>query len=180
MDHHYTQPSRLTLLAYRLLYDPLRRRELRALVASLELTGSERVLDFGSGAGSEADLLATALGRGGRLTCLDVSPSWLAEARRRLRRHANVEFLLGEANEVDLAPETFDVIVANFVLHDVDRAALPGTLGALSRSLRREGRFVVVEPIGSRHALPAGELKALMTLMGLADRSVYRPSDAVP
>ena len=95
--HHYMEPSRLVRAAYRLLYDPLRAGYLRRLVASLELTGMERVLDFGSGAGSEAVYLAQALQRGGRLTCLDVSPTWLAEARRRLRRFTNVEFLLGEA-----------------------------------------------------------------------------------
>ena len=39
-----------------------------------------------------------------------------------------------------------DLIVAHFVLHDVDRAALPATLVALARSLRPGGRFVVVEP----------------------------------
>jgi ubiquinone/menaquinone biosynthesis C-methylase UbiE len=190
MDHHYTQPSRLTLLGYRFVYDPLRGRELRSLVSSLELTGSERVLDFGSGAGAEAELIARALDRGGRLTCLDVSPGWLAEARRRLRRHGNVDFLLGEATDVGLPAAEFDVILANFVLHDVDRAALPATLDGLGRSLRPGGRFVVVEPVGSRHALPAGSLPTLMasaglgevsrtsvqTLLGSAERSVYRKS----
>ncbi len=188
MSHHYTQPSRLTLLGYRFIYDPLRRGELRALVQSLGLAGTEHVLVFGSGAGSEADLLARALARGGRLTCLDVSPTWLAEARRRLRHHDNVEFLLGEATDVALPIGVFDVIVANFVLHDVDREALPVTLGALAASLRADGRFVVVEPVGSRHSLPPGMLPTLMqaagleqvssapvrTIMGSAEQSVYR------
>jgi len=40
----------------------------------------------------------------------------------------------------------YDLFVAHFVLHDVDRAALPATLVALARSLRPGGRFVVVEP----------------------------------
>jgi SAM-dependent methyltransferase len=75
--HHYAEPSSLVRAAYRLLYDPLRAGYLRRLVGSLELTGRERVLDFGSGAGSEAVYLARALQRGGRLTCLDVSPTWL-------------------------------------------------------------------------------------------------------
>jgi hypothetical protein len=36
MAHHYTEPSRLVRLAYRLVYDPLRAGYLRRLVASLE------------------------------------------------------------------------------------------------------------------------------------------------
>ncbi len=145
MPHNYTAPSRLARAGYRLVYDPLRAGYLRRLVASLELTGTECVLDFGSGAGSEAVYLAWAL-IAATLTCLDVSPAWLAEARQRLRRQANVRFLLGEAPALALPDARFDVILAHFVLHDVDRAALPATLAALSRSLRPGGRFVVVEP----------------------------------
>lgn len=181
MDHNYTAPSRLTRAAYRFLYDPLRAGYLRALVASLELDGTERVLDFGSGAGSEASYLARALGRGGRLTCLDVSPTWLAEARHRLRRQANVEFLLGEAPAVGLPDAAFDLILAHFVLHDVDRTALPDVLAALARSLRPDGRFVVVEPVTSNrpwgrgapghHHLSADELRSLMAATGLVERS---------
>ncbi len=186
-SNHYTNPSRLTRAAYRLLYDPLRAGYLRRFVASLGLTGSERVLDFGSGAGSEAVYLARALERGGRLTCLDVSPTWLAEARRRVRQMNNVEFLLGQAPAVGLPAATFDLILAHFALHDVDRAALAGTLGALARSLRPDGRFVVVEPDGStgsgqrlvpsHHRLPADELRSRMVDVGLVEQSreIVRP-----
>ena len=181
VSNHYTAPSRLIRAGYRHLYDPLRAGYLRRLVASLELTGSERVLDFGSGAGSEALFLARALDHGGRLSCLDVSPTWLAQARRRLRRQANVEFLLGEATGVALPASTFDVIVAHFVLHDVDPAALPSVLAALARSLRPRGRFLVVEPdtssgpwrrlVPSHHHLTADELRSRMAAVGLAEQT---------
>jgi ubiquinone/menaquinone biosynthesis C-methylase UbiE len=184
---HYTTPSRLMRAGYRLIYDPLRAGYLRRLVASLGLHGTERVLDFGSGAGSEAIYLARALDRGGRLTCLDVSPAWLAEARDRLRRQANVDFLLGGATEVALPTEGFDLVFAHYVIHDVDRAALPATLAALARSLRAGGRFVVVEPgdaegsgtglVPSHHRLPADELRSMMAQAGLVEqsRTVVRP-----
>jgi SAM-dependent methyltransferase len=85
MRNHYTAPSQLMRAAYRLVYDPLRAGYLRRLVDSFDLAGTERVLDFGSGAGSEAIHLARALQLGGRLTCLDVSPAWLAALVRSLR-----------------------------------------------------------------------------------------------
>ena len=195
MSHNYTEPSRLTRLAYRLVYDPLRAGYLRRLVGSLELTGSERVLDFGSGAGSEAVYLARALCRGGRLTCLDVSPTWLAEARRRLRRFENVDFVLGDAAEIELPVAAFDLVLAHYVLHDVDRAVLADTLGSLARALRPGGRLVAVEPLGSRHvhdALSADALRPVMEAAGLVEvshdeiaaypgravRSVFRRPDA--
>lgn len=175
MAHHYTEPSSLVRLGYRLVYDPLRAGYLRRVVASLELAGSERVLDFGSGAGSEAIYLARALDRGGRLTCLDVSPTWLAEARRRLSGFGNVDFLLGEAPEVGLPAGGFDVVWAHYVLHDVDRAALPAVLEALARALGPEGRFVAVEPAATRHGPSVDELRALIRQAGLvevADRPI--------
>jgi len=170
MNHHYTEPSRLTRLFYRLVYDPLRARHLRRIVGSLRLAGSENVLDFGSGAGSEAVYLARALKTGGRLTCADVSPTWLAEARSRLGHARNVEFVQGDVREVPLPPAAYDVVLANYVLHDVDRAALPATLAALARSIRPGGRFVAVEPLRSRHVhalLSADELAGLMAEAGL-------------
>jgi ubiquinone/menaquinone biosynthesis C-methylase UbiE len=163
MDNHYTEPSRLTRLFYRLVYDPLRARHLRRVVDSLKLSGSENVLDFGSGAGSEAVYLAGALGPDGGLTCVDVSPTWLAEARRRLRGARNVEFVQGDVREIPMPEAAFDVVLAHYVLHDVDRSALPATLAALARSIRPGGRFVAVEPLRSRH------VHALLTVDELAD-----------
>jgi len=169
MAHHYTEPTSLVRLGYRLVYDPLRAGYLRRVVASLELAGSERVLDFGSGAGSEAIYLARALDRGGRLTCLDVSPTWLAEARRRLSACDNVTFLLGEAPEVGLPAESFDLVWAHYVLHDVDPAALPAVLEALARALAPQGRFVVVEPVATRHGPFVDELRGLIRQAGLVE-----------
>jgi ubiquinone/menaquinone biosynthesis C-methylase UbiE len=174
MGDHYTNPSGLTRALYRFVLDPLRAGYFRRLVSSLDLTGAEDVLDFGSGAGSEAVHLARALTEGGRLTCLDVSPVWLAEARRRLRGRDNVTYLLGSALDAGLPEGSFDLVVAHFVLHDVDRAALPGTLEALAGALKPGGRFVVVEPAAghvSRHALAPDELRLAMTTAGLHEES---------
>jgi ubiquinone/menaquinone biosynthesis C-methylase UbiE len=132
------------------------------------------VLVFGSGAGSETGYLAAALKRG-RVTCLDVSSVWLAEARRRLRRHSNVDFILGEAPEVGLAPASFNMILAHYSIHDVDRSASPVTLTALARALKAGGRFVVVEPAARghiHHALSPEELHDYMAAAGLDEVSL--------
>ncbi len=98
-----------------------------------------------------------------------------------------MQFLLGEAPSLALPDAEFDLILAHFVLHDVDRAALPATLVALARSLRADGRFVVVEPdtesgarqshVSSHHHLSADDLRAAMAAAGLVEhsREVVRP-----
>ena len=110
----------------------------------------------------------------GHLTCLDISPTWLAEAKRRLGRSPNVDFLLGDAREIGLPEAAFDVVIAHYVLHDIDRPALAPTVIALARSIRPGGRFVAVEPMGSRHthaALSADDLVAVMSAAGLREVS---------
>ena len=171
MSNHYTQPSRLARAGYRYVYDPLRAPYLRGFVRSLGLDGRERAIDFGCGPGSEGAHLARALARGGHLTCLDVSPSWLAEARRRLRAFPNVDFMLGEAAEAGLPSGGYDLVVAHYVLHDVDPTVLPDTIGALAGALRHGGRFVVVEPVGSHHGLTVVQLNALMAKVELDEES---------
>jgi len=177
MSNHYTQPSMVSRIGYQLLYDPLRAGYLRRLVASFGLVGNEHVLDFGSGAGSEAIYLARAVARGGHVTCLDVSAAWLAEAKRRLHSFRNVDFALGEATQVPLEPATYDLVLAHYVLHDVDRTGLPDVLAALTRCLKSDGRFVVIEPVGSHHGLSGNELVGLMAPSGLVEvgREVIHP-----
>ena len=64
----------------------------------MSLQGHERVLDFGSGAGTPARLVARKLLKGGgQVTCVDVSQVWLKTARKRLARYPNVAFKLGES-----------------------------------------------------------------------------------
>ena len=170
MAHNYTQPSRLTRAGYRYLYDPMRRAYLRSFVDWLALDGTERVLDLGSGAGSEAIHLARALDRG-RVTCLDVSATWLAEARRRLRGFRNVDFVCGEAAGAGLEPAAYHLVVAHYMLHDVDASTRGACVAAVARALRPDGRFVVVEPMGSYHGLAADELDRLMAGAGLVEQS---------
>ncbi len=57
----------------------------KGYVNRLGLQGDERVLDFGSGAGTPARYIAQKLlGRNGRLTCVDISHVWMKMAQKRL------------------------------------------------------------------------------------------------
>ena len=159
---------RLTRLATNWLLSPYYARFAR----SLGLTGGERVIDFGSGSGALARHLAPILvGGQGQLTCIDVSPVWLAVARHALRRWNHVDFRLGDVATLGLEPGTFDVVAIHFVLHDVPSDARQRTVDALSRALRPGGRVELREPLRARHGMAIQEIDDLMLSAGLRPRA---------
>jgi arsenite methyltransferase len=104
-----------------------------------------RVLDLGCGAGRDVYALAQLVGPEGEIVGVDMTAEQLAIARRHQSFHGetfgydNVRFLQGyieQLDALDLAPESFDVIVSNCVinlspdkdkvLHDVHRLLKPG------------------------------------------------------
>lgn len=84
------------------------------------------VLDLGSGSGQDAYLLAQLVGPHGSVTGVDATREQLAVAEEHLDWHAarfgyrNVTFVEGDIErleQLDLAPESFDVIVSNCVIN---------------------------------------------------------------
>lgn len=78
----------------------------------------ERVLDLGSGAGTDSLIAAQMVGPAGRVTGLDMTPQMLAKARAGAAAlgSANVEFHLGEAEALPFEEESFDVVISNGVI----------------------------------------------------------------
>ena len=82
------------------------------------LEAGERVLDLGSGAGTDSLVAAQMVGVEGRVTGLDMTPEMLAKARAAAAELgvANVEFVEGEAERLPFADASFDVVVSNGVI----------------------------------------------------------------
>jgi trans-aconitate 2-methyltransferase len=107
----------------------------REVLARLELTGDELVLDVGCGSGRITQVLIERLPRG-RVIALDASQSMVDAARRRLPQ-ADVRLM--DALELEL-PETADGIISTATFHWIaDHERLFGRLRA---ALRRGGRLV--------------------------------------
>lgn len=105
------------------------------LVAPAAIAGA-RILDLGSGSGQDAYVLAQLVGEAGEVVGIDATPQQLAVAREQLDWHrerfgyaqGNVRFVKGDIEmlgELDLEPESFDVIVSNCVINLVaDKGAV--------------------------------------------------------
>ena len=88
-------------------------------VALASLKEGETVLDLGSGAGFDCFLAATRVGDKGRVIGVDMTPEMLEKARENARKvnSANVEFRLGEIENLPVADRSVDVVISNCVIN---------------------------------------------------------------
>jgi SAM-dependent methyltransferase len=88
-------------------------------VALASLRQGEIVLDLGSGAGLDSFLAANKVGKKGRVIGVDMTPEMLERARENAREgnYANVEFRLGEIENLPVADNHVDVVISNCVIN---------------------------------------------------------------
>ena len=82
------------------------------------LEPGERVLDLGSGAGTDSLVAAQMVGDEGGVTGVDMTPEMLARARAAAgdMRVTNVEFVEAEAERLPFPDASFDVVISNGVI----------------------------------------------------------------
>lgn len=83
------------------------------------LKPGEVVLDLGSGGGFDCFLAARQVGSSGRVIGVDMTPAMISKARDNAVKgdFANVEFRLGEIENLPVANESVDVVVSNCVIN---------------------------------------------------------------
>jgi len=98
----------------------------------------ERVLDIGSGAGTDSLVAAQMVGPEGRVVGIDMTPEMLARSRAAAEEMGarNVEFVEGEVETLPFPDSSFEVVISNGVIdlvpdkdavfREIHRVLVPG------------------------------------------------------
>jgi len=87
--------------------------------ALASLKEGENVLDLGSGAGFDSFLAAQKVGKKGKVIGVDMTPEMIDKARKNAHKgnYGNVEFRLGEIENLPVADNSVDVVISNCVIN---------------------------------------------------------------
>ena len=88
-------------------------------VALASLKKGQTVLDLGSGGGFDCFLAANKVGKSGKVIGVDMTTEMIDKARENAikGKYANVEFRLGEIENLPVADSTIDVVISNCVVN---------------------------------------------------------------
>ena len=138
-------------------------------VALASLREGEVVVDLGAGAGFDVFQAARKVGATGKAIGVDMTPAMLSRARSLVAKYSersgldNVEFRLGEIENLPIADASVDVVISNCVINLSPLKAR--VYQEIARILKDGGRLAVSD-LALKRELPPDVLKMAEALVG--------------
>jgi len=142
-------------------------------VALASLKEGETVLDLGSGAGFDCFLAAHRVGDKGKVIGIDMTPEMVEKAKINARKgnYSNVDFKLGEIEDLPIADNSIDIIISNCVINlSPDKQRV---FRETFRVLKQNGRLMVSDLV-LRKELPSVIKKSVEAYIGCLSGAVLK------
>ena len=142
-------------------------------IAFASLKKGETVLDLGSGGGLDCFLAARKVGEKGRVIGVDMTPEMVDKARENARksRYGNVEFRLGEIENLPVGDNIADIVISNCVINlSPDKARV---FREAFRVLKPGGRLMVSDIVLLKK-LPAEVEKSVEAYIGCLSGAIMK------
>lgn len=142
-------------------------------VALASLKEGETVLDLGSGAGFDCFLAANKVGAKGKVIGVDMTPEMIDKARENARKgkYSNVEFRLGEIENLPVADGTVDVVISNCVINLSTNK--PQVFREAFRALKPDGRLIISDIVLQKE-LPEAVKKNIEAYVGCLSGAIKK------
>jgi SAM-dependent methyltransferase len=142
-------------------------------VALASLKKGEVVLDLGSGAGFDSFLAAKKVGKKGKVIGVDMTPEMIDKARGNAKRggYANVEFRLGEIENIPAADNSVDAIISNCV---INLSPDKGRVFSEARRVLRPGGRLMVSDLVLLREMPKAVKKSVEAYVGCIAGAMLR------
>lgn len=127
-----------------------------------------RLVDLGCGTGRFLGSVAEAFPRMD-LTGIDLSDSYIGEARRHLRHRSRVSLAVAKAEQLPLAPDSVDGLAAVFLFHELPPKVRRAVAAEASRVLAPGGRLFLLD------SLQIGDKPDYDGLLDLFPQSFHEP-----
>ncbi|MBY0383961.1 arsenite methyltransferase [bacterium] len=108
-----------------------------------QIKKGDLVIDLGSGAGNDCFVARAEAGESGKVIGIDFTPAMIEKARANAEKQGfnNVEFRLGDIEQIPVTTSVADVVVSNCVLNLVPNKA--AVFSEIKRVLKNGGHFSI-------------------------------------
>ena len=113
------------------------------LLNMMNASPNQKLIDVACGTGDVAKLFLETIGKDSEITCVDPNKGMIKKGREKLRKFKNLSWVIGPAENLPIAKNSFDFYTISFGLRNTKN--LSKALSEAHRVLKPGGRYLCLE-----------------------------------